>query len=121
MNKIFKTLLQIAENVPLIQSSRHAACVTYKGKIVSIGISQLKSHPLQLKFQPNKARIFLHAEIDAIVKAINSHGSDFLKDCELHVLRLTKGNKLGMSKPCPGCQKAIEAFGIQNIHYTTGE
>lgn len=75
---------------------------------------------MMARYQPNDKRIYLHAEMDAIIRTINNHGVEILKECDLHVIRLTKGNKLGMSKPCPGCQEAIKAFGIKNVYWSEG-
>lgn len=116
-SKIFNLLKEEALKSDFIKH-RHAACLIYKGKIISIGINRRKSHPLQKKFQTRPSRIYLHAEIDAIIKAINKHGTSILKDCELNVLRLTKAGKVGNSKPCLGCTKAIKAFGITKVNWT---
>jgi deoxycytidylate deaminase len=118
MKKILKVLIPLAKSTPFVQNSRHAAAIVYKNKILSTGICHLKTHPMMLKYQPNDKRIYLHAEIDAIIRTINNHGVDILKDCSLHVIRITKGGNLGMSKPCPGCQKAIEAFGIKKVYWS---
>jgi len=34
--------------------ARLAACITYKGKIVSVGLNRPKSHPFQLLYGKNK-------------------------------------------------------------------
>jgi deoxycytidylate deaminase len=61
---------------------------------------------------------FLHAEVDAIIKAINQWGQD-LSGTQLFVLRVTsKGGNVANSKPCAGCQKYIEASGISEIFWT---
>lgn len=114
MNK----LIDSASSATLIQSSRHACAITYKNRILCIGTSKKKTHPLQEKFKSRKERVYLHAEIDAIVKCINLHGTEILKDCEMHVLRVTGGGNIGFSKPCPGCQKAIDAFNIKKVYHT---
>ena len=76
--------------------------------------SYKKSHPLQAYFakkvgHPN--RIYLHAEIAAIIKA----GTQ-----KIHTLIVHRGEKNHylMAKPCLICQEAIKAFGIKNIYYT---
>jgi deoxycytidylate deaminase len=67
-------------------------------------------------------QIYLHAEIDAIRKALRRH--DSLEGMQLYVSRWKWKDKdktclvEGMCKPCNGCQSAIEDFGIQVIHYT---
>ena len=116
---IFNLLLANAETVTDdLKSHRHAALLTYKGKVLSVGKNQRKTHPMMLKYQTNEKKVYLHAEIDAIIKTINAHGTDILRRCELYVLRVTGGGNIGHSKPCPGCQKAIDAFEIKKVYWT---
>lgn len=67
-----------------------------------------KTHPIQAHFaklagQP--ARVYLHAEILAIIRAA---------DKPIHTIRIT--NLSGkLSNPCPVCMKAISAYGISRI------
>ena len=117
-DSIFNTLLSHAETVTDCRDHRHAAATVYKKKILAIGKNQMKTHPIMLQYQTDSTKIYLHAEIDAIVKVINVHGADILKHCSLYNLRLTGGGNVAMSKPCKGCQKAIDAFGIKKVFWT---
>lgn len=116
-----KYLEPVARKSPLIRHSRHVAAVTYKGKILAVGCAKYKTHPLQKKMQEeigNTERIYLHAEIDALVKVINKHGTDVLSECDLHVVRVSKGGSVSSSKPCEGCQRAINAFNIRKVYHS---
>ena len=53
-----KTLFLIARDVEPDVNSRHAAAVVYKGKIISIGTNQNKTHPNAVKYQKNSFNIF---------------------------------------------------------------
>jgi len=53
-----------------VRSSRHAAIITYKGNTISWGVNRYKTHPIMLQYQRNEQAIFLHAEMDAIVKGM---------------------------------------------------
>jgi len=117
-DSIFKKLFESAETVTDCPEHRHAAAIIYKKKVLAIGNNKLKTHPIMLDYQTDKTKIYLHAEIDAIVKTINAHGSNILKRCDLYVMRLTGGGNVGLSKPCKGCQKAIVAFGIKRVFWT---
>lgn len=97
---------------------RHASAITYKNRVLAVGVNQRKSHTLQRRFSGRDEKVWLHSEITAIVKVINRYGTKILKDCELYNLRLTRGGEIGISKPCEACQKAIEAFGIKKVHWT---
>jgi cytidine deaminase len=116
--KIFDLLFEAASQAEPIQCSRHASAIIYKKQVLVVGVNSRKTHPLQERFGgPNKP--VLHSETAAIVKVISLHGADILKRCSLWNLRLTKGGKVGISKPCASCQRAIDAFCIRKVFYTT--
>lgn len=117
-SSIWSMLEAHAEHSDQVRSSRHAAAIVYKGQVLSLGNNKLKTHPIMLKYGKNDKSIYLHAEVDAIVRCINKFGSSILSNCSLYVLRLDKMNRICISKPCEGCQKAIEAFGVRHVYYT---
>lgn len=118
-DKVFDTLLSEAKTNPnLIRSSRHAAAVVYKKKILAIGLNKRKSHPIEFKFQRIPGAIFLHAEKDAIIKTMNRYGDQILHHCSIYVLRVTKTGNLGYSKPCESCQNFIRSVGIKKIYWS---
>jgi deoxycytidylate deaminase len=123
ISKIFDTLSVVAEDVIPVSRAKIAACIYYKKRIVSIGTCQLKTHPFQTKFKKNEHACFLHAEVDAIKKAINRIGEEELKKCVLFVCRVkmdhdSKKDAYGIAKPCEGCQKCIDTYGIKEVYYT---
>jgi deoxycytidylate deaminase len=118
MKDIFSILEKVSLASDLIRGSRHAAAIVYRNKIIALGNNQLKTHPFQQKYGKNEHCLFLHAEIDAIIRAIRNYGPDVLKKSSLYVLRTTKTGRIKDSCPCSGCQKAIEAFDIKNVFHT---
>jgi tRNA(Arg) A34 adenosine deaminase TadA len=96
-----------------------ARCYDRKGKLLSIATnSYKKTHPIQAYFanrvgQP--AKIYLHAEIHAIIKAGDK------PIYKMVVTRIGRNHKALNAKPCPVCQEAIKAYGIPFVSYTTGE
>lgn len=88
-----------------------------KGRLISMGKnSYVKTHPLQAKIANQvglEHKIFLHAEIDALVK---------LKDwTKAHKIVVTRFGKLGeplLAKPCPVCQRALQLAGIDVVEHT---
>ena len=121
--KIFDTLSLVAEDVIPVSRAKIAACIYYKKKIISFGTCQMKTHPFQTKFKKNEHACFLHAEVDAIKKAINRIGEKELKKCQLFVCRVkmdhhSKNDAYGIAKPCEGCQKCIDTYGIKTVYYT---
>lgn len=116
-DKLFSLLFDAAQTADLIQSSRHASAIVYKKQVLAVGINSRKTHPLSCRFNgPDKP--CLHSELDAIIQVINQHGPEILKRCSLWNLRITKGGKIGSSKPCVGCERAIKAFGIARVYWT---
>jgi deoxycytidylate deaminase len=88
-----------------------------RGKILSIGKnSYIKTHPLQAKSAQAVGegyKIFLHAEIDALVKA-----KTWDKAHKLVITRFTKDGEPAMAKPCKVCQHAINLAGIKLVEHT---
>lgn len=95
-----------------------AKCLDAKGRVLSIATnSYKKTHPIQAHFarlagQPE--RIYLHAEIHAILKA---------GDKKIHTIEVTRINSQGnsaLAKPCPVCMAAIKAYGIKYVKWSVG-
>lgn len=121
--KMIQTLSKIAEDVPIAGRARIAAAIVYKNEIISIGTNQRKSHPLQAKFSRHYQAIHIHAEIDAIARAVKRIDSKRLAQSTLYVARVkldsTAGNWMwGLAKPCTGCARAIASFDIKNVVWT---
>jgi len=92
-----------------------ACALDKKGKVLAIRTNDYEcSHPLQKHFAVLVGKpeaIFLHAEIAALIAAKK----------EVHKLLIARVDKNGKplpAKPCPICEKAIEAFGVKEIEYT---
>lgn len=115
--KRLSELLVIAADMSEFKKNRHAAAIYIGNRLISIGVNQLKSHPLQAKFGHNEEAIFLHAEIDAIRNALKRVNSLALQRATLYVAR-SKNGRMRLSKPCSGCQKAIIHFNISNVIWT---
>lgn len=104
--------------------ARLAAAVVLRGNIISIGFNRKKSHPFQAQFQTNDKQIYLHAETDAINRALKYISTSDLKKATLYVARVkytdNKSKKAiwAESKPCIGCQKAIFQYEIKNVVHT---
>lgn len=96
-----------------------ARCYDRKGNLLSEGHnSYKKTHPLQAYFAEKVGlpdKVYLHAEIAAILKAGKK------KIYKIVVERFSKRtNRPLNAKPCPICEEAIKAFGIQVVEFTTG-
>jgi tRNA(Arg) A34 adenosine deaminase TadA len=124
---ILHTLRKFAEANDSDQTVRMAAAIVRNNKIISVGLNSKKSHPLQAKYGKNPQAVFLHAEIDAIKNALREIDIDDFAKCDLYICRVKKAKPFakhyisGLAKPCAGCQRAIAAFGIKRVIYTTDD
>ena len=88
--------------------------VIFKGdKVISFGTNSSKSHPIVKEYSRDENKIYIHAEIHAILKA-----KDEVKDADLLVIRLNKNDELCMAKPCDVCKQLIIDSNIRNIVYS---
>lgn len=107
--------------------ARLAAAVVIRNDIIAIGFNRKKTHPFQAQFQTNDKQIYLHAETDAINRALKYISKDELRKATLYVARVKykdNRNKKAIwaeSMPCIGCQKAINSYGIKNVVHTCND
>jgi len=87
-----------------------------KGRLLATGQnSYVKTHPLMAKTaasvgEPNK--IFLHAEVAALVKC------DWTKAYRLLVTRYGKDGRPLLAKPCKVCHQLISQTNIKIVEHT---
>lgn len=88
-----------------------------KGNPLSVGKNNyVKTHPLQKKHAEEVGlphRVFLHAEIDAIIKCKN-----LKKAHKISVFRFNLNGDPMLAKPCPVCCSALTAVNIHHIEHT---
>jgi len=120
-----ESLVTIIKDTSYSSRFRHAAGLVYKGRFLSIGVNQNKSHPFHAKFSHHSQAIFLHAETDAIKNLIKKYDDpdSLLKRSTLYIARVKyyedRGKSMwGLSKPCIGCVKAILTFEIPMVVYS---
>ena len=113
-----KVALRLAEDTSPVANAKLVALVVRGNELVSVGWNQKKSHPLQKRFSSNPERIFLHAEVDAIIKGFR-RGT--LEDCDLIIARVKRDGPdwvSGLAKPCEGCQRAIKWSGVKGCYWS---
>ncbi len=88
-----------------------------RGNVLSVGKnSYVKTHPYQAKLAQQlkqEHKIFLHAEIDAILKCQNLG-----KAHRISIFRNLPSGGYGMAKPCRICESAIAKTPIKVIEHT---
>jgi len=93
----------------------HSFVLDSHNRIISRGANNYqKTHPMQFRLA-NKTdrinRIYLHAEISALVKARK-------EPYGILVIRITKTGLIRMARPCNICIMAIREAGIKNVYYS---
>jgi len=123
--RVINLLSRVASDITSpVGKARISACIVYQNEVVSFGINELKSHPLQAKFGKNEDAIYLHAEVSAIKNALRTLTIDNLSKTTLYICRVkyfdqTKQRMIfGLAKPCSGCRRCIRAFDIGRVVYT---
>ena len=98
------------------QYTIYAMIVDKKGRPICIGKNSfIKTHTKQFEYNQrvNPSKIFLHAEIDAILK-LKDHDNGYA----MIVCRMTKSGLIGLAKPCEGCKQAIFDSNIKKVYFT---
>lgn len=116
-DKVYSLLIEAAKGAELIATSRHASALVYKKQVLAVGVNSRKTHPLASKFN-GKDKPCTHSELDAVLQVLNQYGEDVLKRCSIYNLRLTSVDRVAGSKPCVGCSKMLDAFGVRKRYWT---
>lgn len=116
-NNIFMILTQIAKTVKPIQGARIAGALILPNGKMYLGINQSKSHPLQARFRAHETKIFLHAEIDCLRRALRQNDTADLKGSRLYLVRVIypRNWQSAIVTPCKGCQMALDYFGVKKV------
>lgn len=126
-DKYLNILEKVAMASEPVFRQRLAALLVYKNEVIAIGINKTKSHPFQRKYAKHDDAIYLHAEVDCIKNALRQYDEDIIAKSTMYVLRMKhpenkpKTFMRGLAKPCEGCQRAIAAYDIKHVYYTTDE
>lgn len=101
-NEIPKKILQAADSaIPMAleveRTFKHCSVILRKGKVVSVGTNQHKTHPLAKKYGYRFEEV--HAELDALLKYKGPKDNLVLVNC-----RVNKHGKFRMAKPCSICR-----------------
>lgn len=97
------------------------AVIAKRRKILATGQNERKTHPMMKRFDDTHLRLYLHAEIAAIIDALKTHSEKDLRGSEIYVARILKNGSQALAKPCSVCQKALDTYGITGVYYTEYE
>lgn len=117
-DNIYDLVIETAKSSP--SKKQVGAILLNRNKVVATATNiETKTHPIQARFAERVGlheKIFLHAEIAALVKC--------REECDTIVVARLGGHnhdELRMAKPCPVCALALKEAGIDKVHYTTNE
>ena len=115
-DNLYDLAIEVAKSSP--SKKLVGAVLLNKNRVVTTATNlERKSHPLQAKFAERvglKEKIFLHAEIAALVKC--------REECDtIIVARVNNQNKLRNSRPCPICSLALKQAGVSKVYYSTND
>ena len=99
-------------NSSLHPKNRVGSIIYQRGKFISQGINETKTHPYQAKW--NRYSGCLHAEISAIIEGLRTNANTDWSSCSIAVSRIKRNDTL-CSYPCQHCYPAIEKLGIRHI------
>lgn len=105
--EVLDTLIKEANKSTMYR--KHAACILYRNKIVSIGHNYIPKNKLNDKKS-------IHAELSAIINLPKKYKHNKYK-LHLFVIRIKNNHEeheLMLSKPCPECSKSIHETGNIN-------
>lgn len=110
-----------------VSRARLAACLVYRNEVLAVGYNKQKTHPFQKRFAKHELAISIHAETDCIMNARKLYSDDVISKATMYVLRIKRPDEgsdqfvRAMAMPCKGCQRALVAFNISKVYYTTEE
>ena len=105
--------VELAKESNGTRRARHCAILVRGKDRLSVGYNSYVTHSAMYKI--NKVKPFLHSEVAAIMGVRHKD----LDGATIYVARVTKGNNIGLSRPCPTCMQVMRMFGIEKIVYTT--
>lgn len=112
---------QLAEDTPKFANARLGAILTVRQHVVALGTNyNPKSHPIAKIFGKNNDAIYPHAELSCILNAVRRDFDDWHK-ATLWVARVVMINgvfQTALARPCDGCWRAIEHYGIGKVVWT---
>lgn len=119
MNRIERLLRRTYEHTFQSQHKFPMAALLADGpRVLSLGVNQIKEHPLQQKRKNSRGFLYgrgqPHAELDCLIRAYYPH----IAGSVMYVARRKKNLDIGLAKPCPACQELLVKYGIRRVYYT---
>jgi len=109
-------LLSITYNLTFLSCHKFplAAIVASGNRILSVGINQYKTSPMQINPYTNKIGNGIHAEFCAL----RGFKKGELIKSVIYIVRRHKDRTYALARPCKECMKIIRNVGIKKIVYS---
>lgn len=99
-----------------------AAGIVFRRHLIATGVNSYKTHPMMLNGDYREHQIYLHAEADAIRRALRLLTQEQLTKASLYVVRVKKSTSgayvEAMAKPCAGCMGLINQYNLAEVRWT---
>lgn len=122
LDKVVEITFALAGKYPYKKRCRHFSFIFERNRLISIGINNPKTHPLNLKYNYiGKKQLKIndvvgtHSEMSAVIKI----GPENCKGLTIVNTRVNRNNELDYSCPCNGCRDMIKKLGFKKLLYTT--
>lgn len=115
MRKPARFVAKLVELTGTVKGRYRLAAVVYDERFRPLAFgtnSYVKTHPLQASASDHPMRVFVHAEVQALVRANGKKKRGIL------VLRTNKKGELCLAKPCGACMTLIMESGIKEVLYS---
>lgn len=113
MSKVLKRHFNLAKKLAS-KSDHHSyrlGCVIFKGsKVLSLGYNQIKTHTQS----PHDWKM-IHAEFHALLGVAVCD----LRGASACVYRESRSGRVGLAKPCKGCESLLFGAGLRKVYFTT--
>ena len=120
--KHIQTLIEMAIANPGAGGAKIASAIIKRNRVLAFGINRYKTHPMQARFSAKSQAIHLHAEIDAIQRALREYEIDDLIGATMLIVRVFKNEELALAKPClNSCVPALKTFNFRQAVYSTSD
>ena len=116
---MFERIASLAAAQSPVFRSKHAAGLVYRGRLLAVGFNRPKTHPKAAQYSKHEEAIYLHAELDCLLRGVQRYGLQKVSRCTMFVARVLQNGSLGSSCPCEGCERALRTFNVKKVWYTT--
>jgi len=124
IDRVIELSFALAGKYPYNKRCRHFSFIFERNRLISIGVNNPKTHPLNLKYnyvgkKQGKINdvVGTHSEMSAVIKT----GQENCKGLTIVNTRVNRNNQLDYSYPCNGCWDMIKTLGFKKLLYTTKE